>query len=123
VTLTGEQLQRLARDVAGALSDVSHGRPFTPHLDVWKVAGKVFLIVTDDDPDAQVITVKVDPHHGDAVRRDHESIAPGRYLDKRHWVSVGAGRGVTAPLVEDLVRGSYDLVVDRLPRRSASGGL
>jgi predicted DNA-binding protein (MmcQ/YjbR family) len=122
VTLTGEQLQRLARDVAGALAGTSHGRPFTPHLDVWKVAGKVFLIVTDDDPDAQIITVKVDPHHGDALRRDHESITPGRYLDKRHWVSVGAGHGVTAHLVEDLVQGSHDLVVDRLPRKSAPGG-
>lgn len=122
MTLTGEQLQRLARDVASALADVTHGRPFTPHLDVWKVAGKVFLIVTDDS-DAQIITVKVDPHHGDALRRDHESITPGRYLDKRHWASVGAGRGVTARLVEDLVQGSYDLVVDRLPRRSASGGV
>jgi predicted DNA-binding protein (MmcQ/YjbR family) len=84
VSLSGEQLQQAARDAAGALADVGHGRPFTPHLDVWKVADKVFLIVTDDDPDAQIITVKIDPHHGDALRRDHESIIPGRYLDKRH---------------------------------------
>jgi hypothetical protein len=54
VSLSGEQLQQAARDAAGALADVGHGRPFTPHLDVWKVADKVFLIVTDDDPDAQI---------------------------------------------------------------------
>ncbi|MGC5165817.1 MmcQ/YjbR family DNA-binding protein [Luteimicrobium sp. DT211] len=110
MSLSGERLQQVARDTAASLPRVSHGRPFTPHLDVWKVADKVFLIVTDDDPDARIVTLKVDPHHGEALRRDHETITAGRYLDKRHWVSVGAGRGVTERLVEDLVNGSYELV-------------
>jgi predicted DNA-binding protein (MmcQ/YjbR family) len=109
VTLSGEQLQQVAGDTAATLEHVSHGHPFTPHLDVWKVRDKVFLIITEDDPDLQIITMKVDPHHGDALRRDHDSIAPGRYLDKQHWISVGTGRGVTKRLVEDLIHGSYDL--------------
>ena len=115
MSLSGEQLQQVARDTARSLAGVSNGRPFTPHLDVWKVADKVFLIVTDDDPDAQIITVKVEPHHGEALRRDHETITAGRYLDKRHWISVGAGQGITKHLVEDLVHGSYELVADNLP--------
>lgn len=118
MSLSGARLQQVARDAAEGLDDVSNGRPFTPHLDVWKVGDKVFLIVTDDDPDAQIITVKVDPHHGDALRRDHDSITRGRYLDKEHWISVSAGRGVTRRLVQDLVEGSYDLVAGRAPRRS-----
>ncbi len=109
MTFSGAQLQLTARDTAASLPHVSHGRPFTPHLEVWKVRGKVFLIVTEDDPELQIITVKVDPHHGDALRRDHDSITPGHYLDKQHWISVGAGRGVTKRLVEDLVHGSYEL--------------
>ena len=109
MTLSGEHMQQTARDAAAALEHVSTSRPFTPHLEVWKVREKVFLIVTEDDPDLQIITVKVDPHHGDALRRDHESITPGHYLDKGHWISVGAGRGVTKRLVEDLAHGSYEL--------------
>jgi len=112
--MQGEGLQRAARDTAGALAGVSRGHPFTPHLEVWKVDTKVFLIVTEDDPDFQIITVKVDPHRGDALRRDHASIAPGRYLDKQHWISVGAGTGVTKTLIEDLVLGSYELAGGRL---------
>jgi predicted DNA-binding protein (MmcQ/YjbR family) len=111
--MQGDALQQVARDAAASLADVSHGRPFTPHLEVWKVRDKVFLIVTEDDPDLQIITVKVDPHHGDALCRDHESITPGHYLDKKHWVSVGPGRGITKRLVDDLVRGSYELAGDR----------
>jgi predicted DNA-binding protein (MmcQ/YjbR family) len=111
VTLSGEQLQRTARDTAAALEHVSTGRPFTPHLEVWKVRDKVFLIVTEDDPDLQIITVKADPHHADALRRDHESITVGHYLDKHHWISVGTGPGVTKNLIENLVHGSYDLAL------------
>jgi predicted DNA-binding protein (MmcQ/YjbR family) len=50
-----------------------------------------------------------------ALRRDHETITVGRYFDKRHWVSVGAGRGIAKRLVEDLGHGSYELVADHLP--------
>ncbi|CAN5682560.1 MmcQ/YjbR family DNA-binding protein [soil metagenome] len=102
-------MQQTARDTASSLPHVSHGRPFTPHLDVWKVDDKVFLIVTDDDPEMQIITVKVDPHYGDTLRRDHGTITAGHYLDKQHWISVGPGCGVTKQLVEDLVHGSYEL--------------
>jgi predicted DNA-binding protein (MmcQ/YjbR family) len=109
VTLSGTRLQQIARDTAASLPDVNQGHPFTPHLDVWKVRDKVFLIVTDDDPDLQIITVKVDPHHGEALRRDHEAITAGHYLDKQHWISIGAGTGITAELIEDLVQGSYHL--------------
>lgn len=109
VPLSGTQLQQAARGAASSLDDVSHGRPFTPHLDVWKVRDKVFLIVTDDDPDLQIITVKVDPHHGDALRRDYDSITVGRYLDKHHWISLGPGSHISAELIENLVYDSYEL--------------
>jgi predicted DNA-binding protein (MmcQ/YjbR family) len=109
VTLSGARLQQIARDTAASLADVSHGHPFTPHLDVWKVRDKVFLIVTDDDPDLQIITLKIDPHHGDALRRDFDTITPGHYLDKRHWISIGPGTGITTQLIENLIHTSYDL--------------
>lgn len=117
MTLSGQQLQQHARDTAASLEDVSRGHPFTAHLDVWKVQGKVFLIVTDDDPELQIITVKVDPHHGDALRRDFATITGGRYFNKQHWISIGPGDGITAELIGDLVLDSYDLANDRAPRQ------
>ncbi|AXE40021.1 hypothetical protein JS278_02887 [Acidipropionibacterium virtanenii] len=91
------------------------GYPFTPHLAVYKVAGHVFLIVTED-PDEQIITIKVEPAHAIALIREHASIEAGRYLDKRHWMSVGPGAGIAASLIDDLVRGSYELVVEQMNR-------
>ncbi|MGO4487318.1 MmcQ/YjbR family DNA-binding protein [Microbacterium sp. 2RAF4] len=117
MTLSGAQMQQTARDVAASLDEVTRGRPFTPHLEVWKVRDKVFLIVTEDDPELQIITVKVDPHLGDALRRDHDTITAGHYLDKRHWVSIGAGPGITPTLITDLVEGSYELANEHAGRK------
>jgi predicted DNA-binding protein (MmcQ/YjbR family) len=107
--LTGERLQSIARGAASSLRGVSHGRPFVEKLDVYKVGAKVFLIVTDD-PEEQIITVKADPGRGHLLRDQFAAVTVGRYLDKRHWVSVGVGEGVTEDLVTELVRDSYDLV-------------
>ncbi|WP_425276472.1 hypothetical protein [Streptomyces swartbergensis] len=48
---------------------------------MYKVAGKVLLIVTDDS-DEQIITVKCEPEHAPAPVRGYASITPGRYLDQ-----------------------------------------
>lgn len=109
-------MQQVARVTADSLPEVSWGYPFTPHLAVYKAAGHVFLIVTED-PDEQIITVKCEPAYVDALVREHESVQPGRYLDKHHWVSIGQGSDITGALIEDLVRGSYELVVEQVPRR------
>lgn len=117
MTLSGEDIQQKAQEVADGLPGTSSGYPFTPHLRVWKVAEKVFLIVTEDDPELQIITVKVDPGHGDALRRDYDSISRGHYLDKEHWISIGAGTGITKNLVNELVDDSYELVAEQLPKK------
>lgn len=40
MSAAGDRLQDTSRRAALALPDVSHGRPFTPEPDVYKVAGK-----------------------------------------------------------------------------------
>ncbi|MET8292127.1 MmcQ/YjbR family DNA-binding protein [Streptomyces sp. NPDC005132] len=87
-----------------------------PGLDVYKVAGRAFLIVAEH-PDDQIITVKCEPEHSRALERGHLSITPGLYLDKRHWISPGPGVGITERLITDAVEDSYDLAAERLPRR------
>jgi predicted DNA-binding protein (MmcQ/YjbR family) len=51
-----------------------------------------------------------------AEMEKHPTITPGRYLDKRHWISVGPGPQITAELVRELVTLSYDDVLDNVPR-------
>lgn len=115
MTLSSRNLQDFARKTARSLPEVSEGYPFTNKLLVFKVSGKVFLIITED-PAEPVITLKIDHHHGDALMRDHISITPGRYLDRYHWITVASGEGINQDLVADLITDSYDLVVDGMPK-------
>ena len=115
MTLGSRKLQDFAQQTARSLPEVTEGYPFTSKLLVFKVSGKVFLIVTED-PAEPVITLKINPHHGDALNRDHKSITPGKYLDKYHWITIAAGEGISQDLVGDLLIASYDLVVEGLPR-------
>ena len=121
MTLSGEQLQQTAHSTADSLPGMSNGRPFTKNLDVYMVVDKVFLIVTDD-PDEMIITVEVEPDRASDLRREHPSISRGRYLDKEHWTSVGAGKGITKQLIEGLVEGSYELVRNSLPEKDQPRG-
>lgn len=114
MTLTGYELQRLARQVADGLSETTSGYPFTEHLRVWKVVGQVFLIVTEDNPDQQIITVKARPEDVDALREEYPCISRGQYLDKDHWISINAGPGITRALVKGVVRESYALAQEQL---------
>ncbi|TDD81490.1 MmcQ/YjbR family DNA-binding protein [Saccharopolyspora karakumensis] len=116
MTTSGEQLQNTARDTAVALPGVTGGRPFTEQLDVYKVAGKVFLIITDD-PNELIITVKAEPEYGRLLQDRHTSITPGRYLDKRHWISLGAGPDITRDLIAELVDDSYHLALETVPQK------
>ena len=57
----------------------------------------------------QIITLKVDPQFADAFRHDFDTITVEHYVDKRHWISIGAGAGITTQLIEDLIRMFHDL--------------
>ena len=43
----------------------------------------------------------------------------GRYFNKQHWISVGAGDGITTQLIADLVHDSYHLANEN-PRKRQS---
>jgi predicted DNA-binding protein (MmcQ/YjbR family) len=93
--ISGEKLQDRARDTALALPGVSHGRPSTEQLDVYKVAGKAFLIVTDD-PDERIVTLKAEPECGRLLQHEHPSI-PRAYQPNLRYPALG---GVVTPGVE-----------------------
>ncbi|WP_271200062.1 MmcQ/YjbR family DNA-binding protein [Methylopila turkensis] len=121
-SLSGKQLQAVARMLASGLPGVDHGRPFVEKLDVYKVGGKVFMIVTDD-PNELIITVRAEPEQRGNLFERFASVTAGRYLDKDRWISVGAGKGITQTVVSDVVKASYRLVLDTVPRRERPAGI
>lgn len=94
-------------------SNMSH--PFGPEYEVYKVRGKVFMILTDV-PGDPIVVIKADPQDSEALREEYPDITPGYHMNKRHWISLEPGDNIGADLARELVIDSYRLVVAGLPR-------
>ncbi|GAA2007314.1 MmcQ/YjbR family DNA-binding protein [Nakamurella flavida] len=109
-----DALPAAAVRIASGLPDVTVTRPFGPDYDVGKVRGKVFVLTTAV-PGAPIVTVKCEPEQAVALRAEFATITPGYHMNKRHWISVADGPGITEQLVTDLVVDAYLLVVEAMP--------
>lgn len=85
------------------------------HL-VFKVAGKMFLIVGLDGALADGVTLKCTPDEFDDLT-EIDGITQAPYCAKRHWVRVGDLDAVSSSELQRLIRHSYDLVVAKLPKK------
>ena len=91
--------------------------PFGAETAVFKVADKVFALVSEGTAPAR-LSLKCEPDFAAALRETHPAVAAGYHLDKRHWITITLDGSVEGDLLDDLVDGSYDLVVAKLPKRT-----
>lgn len=91
------------------------GAPFGPDWEVYKVRGKVFMLMTEV-PGRPVVILKADPGEAHALRQQYSHITPGYHMNKKHWITLESGEGVDKKLIEELVTDSYRLVVAHLPK-------
>jgi predicted DNA-binding protein (MmcQ/YjbR family) len=89
--------------------------PFDPVTLVAKVAGKMFALVATTEAPLR-LSLKVDPDYGEVLRATFPAIVPGYHLHKRHWVTLTLDKSLEPALVQELIDGSYRLVVQGLPR-------
>jgi predicted DNA-binding protein (MmcQ/YjbR family) len=114
--ITGEKIQQIVADLAKHLPDATCTQPFGPEYDVFKVKEKVFAMTTEV-PGKKIVTLKCDPERSIILREVHDTVTPGYHMNKRHWISIAAGPGVTQEFVSELVTDAYRLVVATLPKR------
>ncbi|WP_435228030.1 MmcQ/YjbR family DNA-binding protein [Streptomyces sp. Tue6028] len=112
--MDGQELQKIAGACTAELprADLEHRLGSDWHR--YKVAGKVFMLMTDM-PGHPVVILKADPDDAAALRERHADITPGYHMNKRHWITVEGGGTVDEELVKELVIDSYRLVVSGLP--------
>jgi predicted DNA-binding protein (MmcQ/YjbR family) len=108
-------LQKTAADCAEELPGARLEHPFGPDWEVFKVRGKVFMLMTEV-PGRPVVILKADPDEAHALREHNSHITPGYHMNKKHWITLEAGEDVDETLVEELVTDSYLLVVAHLPK-------
>ncbi|MBP6507586.1 MAG: MmcQ/YjbR family DNA-binding protein [Opitutaceae bacterium] len=84
---------------------------------VFKVAGKVFLVVGLDGTIVDGLAFKCTPDEFAALT-EIDGIGQAPYFAKRHWVRVADPAALPAPELTALIRRSYDLVVAGLPKKT-----
>ncbi|WP_405876649.1 MULTISPECIES: MmcQ/YjbR family DNA-binding protein [unclassified Streptomyces] len=113
--MNGSTLQTFAAECAEELPAAQLEHPFGPDWEVFKVRGKVFMLMTEV-PGRPVVILKADPDEAQALREHNSQITPGYHMNKRHWITLEGGTGVDNDLVRELVTDSYLLVVSHLPK-------
>ena len=84
--------------------------PFGPEVAVYKVAGKMFALLS---PDGVPVTMnlKCDPERAIQLREEHEAILPGYHMNKQHWNTIELNGSLRDDFVEELIRHSFELVL------------
>lgn len=96
----------------------SEETPFGPDTLVFKVLGKVFLLVGLDQIDQLSFNVKCDPDYAIELREKYEhTVFPGYHMNKKHWNTVHANRQLADNKIFDLIDHSYILVAQSLPKK------
>jgi len=93
--------------------------PFGPEALVFKVMGKMFALVSQHEETPRV-TLKCAPADGEILVSQYESIVPGYYMNKKHWITISLTGEVSKNLLIDLANGSYQLVVGKLTKAKKS---
>ena len=83
----------------------------------FMVGGKMFALWGGDKEGRSIISLKLDPAFGDALRQKYRDIVPGYYLNKVHWNSLYLEGDVPDEIVKTMVCQSHALVFGALPKR------
>ncbi len=95
--------------------ETSEEQPFGPDNDVYKVAGKMFAILSPDaTPPA--ISLKCDPVIALELREEFPAVTPGYHLNKSHWNTVLLDGTVPDKEIKKMIIHSYEQVVVGLPK-------
>lgn len=94
---------------------VTESFPFDESTLVFKVMNKMFALT--DLVDDLSINLKCDPEWAIELREKHTAILPGYHMNKNHWNTVKIDGSLSWPFICKLIDHSYDLVVNKLPRK------
>jgi len=104
-----------------SIGPVMEETPFGPDTLVFKVGGKIFLLVGLDQVDGLRFNVKCNPERAIELRERYEhTVLPGYHMNKKHWNTVVANQEIDDRKLEELILHSYQLIVESLPSKIRS---
>ena len=104
------------REYCLSLKGTSEHLPFDDVTLVLKVQGKMFALIPLDNPETQ-IALKCDPERAIALREEFSAIVPAWHFNKKYWNTVIIDPMISRDFLCELIRHSYELVVNGLPKK------
>jgi predicted DNA-binding protein (MmcQ/YjbR family) len=113
-SVTIETLRQICRALPAVTEDVKWGADLC-----FSVAGKMFVVVNLEPP--HQVAFKCTPESfGELIERD--GIIPAPYMARNMWVQEQAlGETIERRELQQLIRTSYELVVEKLPKSKRPG--
>jgi predicted DNA-binding protein (MmcQ/YjbR family) len=96
---------------------VEEGFPFDNNTLVFKVAGKIFLLMGLDSDPLQ-FNAKCEPAKAIELREKYSCVIPGYHMNKQHWNSIICDGTASKKLIFQWIDDSYDLIVASLPKKT-----
>jgi predicted DNA-binding protein (MmcQ/YjbR family) len=104
------------RDYCLSLPGVEETLPFGPETLVFKVMGKIFCLVSLDEPELRC-NVKCDPDRAVELRELHTGVIPGYHMNKQHWNTLVFDGSFSPADARGWIHDSYALVAASLPAK------
>ena len=102
---------------------VEESFPFDNSTLVFKVAGKMFLLMGLDSNPLQ-FNAKCEPDKAIELREKYSCVIPGYHMNKQHWNSIICDGTASKKLIFQWIDDSYDLIVASLTKKTRiSAGL
>ena|SRR5690606_30629215 len=95
--------------------DVEESLPFGPDTLVFKVEGKIFLLLPLDVEQPQ-FNVKCDPDKAEELRAEYTCVLPGYHMNKKHWNTIIVDGSASSAILKEWIDDSYDLVKKKKKR-------
>jgi predicted DNA-binding protein (MmcQ/YjbR family) len=103
---------QLISEYCVAKAGVTEESPFDEDSPVYKVMGKIFLIMNLTPPYS--INIKCDPEKAVELRERYDAVTPGYHMNKTHWNTVQLDGTIPAKIIFEWIDHSYQLVADKL---------
>jgi len=90
--------------------------PFDEDTLVFKVAGKMFFLISLTNSDR--FNVKCDPELAISLRETYSCVQPGFHMSKKHWNTIHINGTVNDDQLKEWIDHSYAMVYNSLPKKT-----
>ena len=91
--------------------------PFDDITAVFKVGGKMFALISENEAERLSINLKNTPDENILMRQIYEEVIPGYHMNKTHWNTVYCDRNLDKSTIFKMIDDSYDIVFKKLTKK------